>query len=87
MSWLIPFFWLANLALLSFFLLKLRRDFELSAKRKAFEEDKKERHRQAKEAKITAQQQQEDSMQVSPVASSEQDRSEQEPGVTKEFPV
>jgi hypothetical protein len=87
MNWLIPFFWLANLALLSFFLLKLRRDFELSSKRKAFEEDKKERRRQAKEARIRAQQQQEDSMQVSPVTSSEQDRSEQGLGVTKEFPV
>ena len=87
MNWLIPFFWLANLALLSLFLFKLRRDFELSAKRKAFEEDKKERHRQAKEAKIRAQQPQEDSMQVSPVTSSEQDRSEQGLGVTKEFPV
>jgi hypothetical protein len=51
MNWLIPLVWLANLALLSYFLLKLRRDFELSAKRKAFEEDRKERHRQAKEAR------------------------------------
>ena len=83
MNWLIPFFWLANLALLSVVLFKLRRDFELSAKRKAFEEDKKERHRQAKEAKIRAQQPQEDVLQVSPVAIIEADPSEQEVGVTK----
>ena len=49
MNWLIPLVWLANLALLGFFLLKLRRDFELSAKRKAFEEDQKERRKQAPE--------------------------------------
>jgi hypothetical protein len=83
MNWLIPFFWLANLALLSLFLSKLRRDFELSAKRKAFEEDKKERRRQAKEARIRSQLPQEDSMQVSPVAIIEHDRPEEEPGVTK----
>ena len=83
MNWLIPFFWLANLALLSLFLSKLRRDFELSAKRKAFEEDKKERRRQAKEARIRSQLPQEDSMQVSPVAIIEHDRPEEEPGVTR----
>ena len=51
MDLLIPLVWLTNLTLISYFLLKLRRDFELSAKRKAFEEDRKERRRQAKEAR------------------------------------
>ena len=51
MDLLIPLVWLTNLTLIGYFLLKLRRDFELSAKRKAFEEDRKERRRQAKEAR------------------------------------
>ncbi|MEY3047934.1 MAG: hypothetical protein RL424_1256 [Pseudomonadota bacterium] len=51
MDLLIPFVWLTNLTLIGYFLLKLRRDFELSAKRKAFEEDRKERLRQAREAR------------------------------------
>lgn len=51
MDLFIPLVWLTNLTLISYFLLKLRRDFELSAKRKAFEEDRKERRRQAKEAR------------------------------------
>ena len=51
MDLLIPLVWLANLTLIGYFLLKLRRDFELSEKRKAFEEDRKERLRQAREAR------------------------------------
>lgn len=51
MDLLIPLVWLANLTLIGYFLLKLRRDFELSAKRKAFEEDRKERLRQVREAR------------------------------------
>jgi hypothetical protein len=51
MDLLIPFVWLTNLTLIGYFLLKLRRDFELSAKRKAFEEDRKERRRQARDAR------------------------------------
>ena len=51
MDLLIPLVWAANLTLIGYFLLKLRRDFELSAKRKAFEEDRKERLRQAREAR------------------------------------
>lgn len=51
MDLLIPLVWLANLTLIGYFLLKLRRDFKLSAKRKAFEEDRKERLRQAREAR------------------------------------
>ena len=47
MDLLIPLVWVTNLTLISYFLLKLRRDFELSAKRKAFEEEQKERRRQA----------------------------------------
>lgn len=58
MDLLIPLVWATNLTLISYFLLKLRRDFELSAKRKAFEEEQKERRRQAKEAKIRSQNQQ-----------------------------
>lgn len=58
MNWLIPTVWIANFALLSFFVLKLRRDFELSGKHKAFEEEEKERRKQVKKARIQEQQQQ-----------------------------
>jgi hypothetical protein len=51
MDLLIPLVWATNLTLIGYFLLKLRRDFELSAKRKAFEEDRRERRRQAREAR------------------------------------
>jgi hypothetical protein len=48
MDLLIPLVWVTNLTLISYFLLKLRRDFELSAKRKAFEEEKEERRSRSK---------------------------------------
>ncbi|MGA1272970.1 MAG: hypothetical protein ACO3WO_02155 [Burkholderiaceae bacterium] len=51
MDLLIPLVWATNLTLIGYFLLKLRRDFELSAKRKAFEEDRKERLRLARQAR------------------------------------
>jgi hypothetical protein len=66
MDLLIPLVWATNLTLISYFLLKLRRDFELSAKRKAFEEEQKERRRQAKEAKIRSQNQQQQQHEVLP---------------------
>ena len=100
MDLLIPLVWATNLTLISYFLLKLRRDFELSAKRKAFEEEQKERHRQAKEAKIRSQNQQQQQHEVlpelshvetnepsPPVALNESNSSQRGMSATKENPV
>ncbi len=98
MDLLIPLVWATNLTLISYFLLKLRRDFELSAKRKAFEEEQKERRRQAKEAKIRSQNQQqhevlpelshvETNEPSPPVALNESNSSQRGMSATKENPV
>jgi len=100
MDLLIPLVWATNLTLISYFLLKLRRDFELSAKRKAFEEEQKERRRRAKEAKIRSQNQQQQQHEVlpelshvetnepsPPVALNESNSSQRGLSATKENPV
>jgi len=100
MDLLIPLVWATNLTLISYFLLKLRRDFELSANRKAFEEEQKERRRQAKEAKIRSQNQQQQQHEVlpelshvetnepsPPVALNESNSSQRGLSATKENPV